>query len=69
MTGCSLRRLQERTVPAGTHSPTGPATPYATKKSEPANSLQSANSTQRRYDGCSLRRLQERLGVCASKSS
>jgi hypothetical protein len=45
MTGCSLRRLQERTVPAGMHSPCGgPATPYATKKSEPANSLSERQS-------------------------
>ena len=44
MTGCSLRRLQERAVPAGTHSHYGPAAPYATKESEPANSLSERQS-------------------------
>jgi hypothetical protein len=70
MTGCSLRRLQERTVPAGTHSPYG--TRHTVRDEEVGTREQPVRAPiphSGAMTGCSLRRLQHRLGVCASKSS
>jgi hypothetical protein len=60
MTGCSLRRLQERAVPAGSHSP------YGTRRTARDEGVGTREQPVRApiqhsgaMTGCSLRRLQE----------
>ena len=52
MTSCSLRRLQERAVPA-VHAQPVRDPPHRTRRRSrnPRTACQSANPTQRRYDG------------------
>ena len=51
MTGCRSDDCRSARCPQARTARTGPATPYATKKSEPANSLSERQFNQRRYDG------------------
>ena len=67
MTGCSLRRLQERAVPSGTHSH------YGTRRTVRDEGVGTHEQPVRApiqhsgaMTGCSLRRLQDHLGVCTA---